>query len=37
MTWIGHVALIEKMRKSRIIDDKRHLGNTGVDGIIIPK
>jgi hypothetical protein len=37
MTWIGRVALIGKMRKARIIEGKRHLGNTGVDGTIIPE
>jgi len=37
MTWIGRVALIGKMRKARIIEGKRPLGNTGVDGIIIPE
>jgi hypothetical protein len=37
MTWIGRVALIGKVRKARIIEGKRHLGNMGVDGTIIPE
>jgi hypothetical protein len=37
MTWIGRVALIRKMRKARIIEVKKHLGNTGVDETIVPE